>query len=178
MSLADRLGTTVLRETMLRARDAAMQQSTRCSGLAPASRSKSLASTRILRPSPLQSTPAPNAAGWNNTNVTVTFTCADQTSGIASCTVPVTVSVEGAGQVVRRTATDNAGNRASASATINLDKTPPAVGITAPPDGSALPALTTTVTGTVADALSGLADVTCNGAAASVSSETSVARLR
>ena len=32
--------------------------------------------------------PAPNAAGWNNTAVTVTFTCADEYSGVASCTVP------------------------------------------------------------------------------------------
>ena len=35
--------------------------------------------------------PAPNAAGWNNGNVTVTFTCSDATSGIATCPAPVTV---------------------------------------------------------------------------------------
>src|SRR5215470_11664557 len=32
--------------------------------------------------------PSPNAAGWNNTNVTVTFVCSDATSGVASCTAP------------------------------------------------------------------------------------------
>lgn len=30
-------------------------------------------------------TPTPNQAGWNKTDVTVTFTCSDATSGIASC---------------------------------------------------------------------------------------------
>src|SRR5262245_51827698 len=45
-------------------------------------------------------TPGPNANGWNNTNVTVTFTCADAVSGIASCPPPVVVSAEGANQIV------------------------------------------------------------------------------
>src|SRR5260221_1461181 len=31
--------------------------------------------------------PAPNAAGWNNTNVTVTFTCSDLTSAV-TCPAP------------------------------------------------------------------------------------------
>ncbi len=71
--------------------------------------------------------PAKNAAGWNNTNVTVTFTCADKTSGVASCTAPVVVSTDGASQVVKGTATDKAGNTASTSVTINLDKTLPTI---------------------------------------------------
>ena len=29
--------------------------------------------------------PAPNAAGWNNTDVSVVFTCSDGISGIATC---------------------------------------------------------------------------------------------
>src|SRR4029077_3292852 len=32
--------------------------------------------------------PAANAAGWNNSNVTVSFSCADDFSGVASCTSP------------------------------------------------------------------------------------------
>src|SRR5437899_7298753 len=36
--------------------------------------------------------PPANASGWNNTNVAVTFTCSDATSGIASCTGPATVA--------------------------------------------------------------------------------------
>ena len=67
--------------------------------------------------------PPSNAAGWNNSNVTVGFTCSDQTSGIASCPSPVVLAMEGANQVVSGTATDNAGNKATASVTVNLDKT-------------------------------------------------------
>ncbi|HEY5011695.1 MAG TPA: hypothetical protein VIK61_03195, partial [Acidimicrobiia bacterium] len=70
--------------------------------------------------------PAPNGAGWNNTNVTVTFTCSDA-SGIASCTPPQTVTTEGAGQHVAGTAIDNSGNTASTTATVSVDKTPPTI---------------------------------------------------
>jgi hypothetical protein len=69
--------------------------------------------------------PLPNAAGWNNSNVTVTFTCGDALSGVAICPPPVVVSTEGANQQITGTATDRAGNSASATITINLDKTPP-----------------------------------------------------
>ena len=34
-------------------------------------------------------TPSANVNGWNNTDVTVTFTCDDATSGVASCPAPV-----------------------------------------------------------------------------------------
>ncbi|TMF86346.1 MAG: Neogenin, partial [Chloroflexi bacterium] len=74
----------------------------------------------------------PNGAGWLNHDVKVTFTCGDATSGIASCPDPQTVSVEAAGEVATGTALDNAGNKASVSVTINLDKTPPT--ISAAPD--------------------------------------------
>src|SRR5205823_9139145 len=57
--------------------------------------------------------PAPNSAGWNNGNVVVTFTWSDKTSGVASCTAPVTVSTDGANQVIKGTATDLAGNTTS-----------------------------------------------------------------
>src|SRR5260370_181293 len=53
--------------------------------------------------------PAPNAAGWNNSNVTVTFTCSDATSAVVSCTGPQTVTTQGASQVISGTATDAAG---------------------------------------------------------------------
>src|SRR5262249_36527082 len=64
--------------------------------------------------------PDANTAGWNNTDVTVTFTCGDSLSGVASCTTPQHVTTEGAGQLVSGTATDNAGNSATASTSLNI----------------------------------------------------------
>ena len=69
--------------------------------------------------------PPPNGAGWNNSNVTVSFSCSDALSGVATCQSPALVSTEGANQIITGTATDLAGNTASTSRTINLDKTPP-----------------------------------------------------
>src|SRR5437867_7595796 len=67
--------------------------------------------------------PPANAAGWNNTDVRVNFTCADAISAIARCPDPVTVTTEGAGQVVSGTAVDIAGNQSSVSIALNIDKT-------------------------------------------------------
>ncbi len=72
-------------------------------------------------------TPAANAKGWNNSNVTISYVCSDALSGIQTCPSPVTVSIEGANQTVTGTATDKAGNSASVTSTINLDKTPPTI---------------------------------------------------
>jgi hypothetical protein len=68
--------------------------------------------------------PPPNDNGWNNSDVTVSFDCHDETSGVASCPDPVLVAEEGVNQVVA-TATDLAGHTATASVTVHLDKTPP-----------------------------------------------------
>lgn len=66
--------------------------------------------------------------GWTNQDVTVAFTCTDQGgSGLASCTEPVTTSGEGAGQQVVGTGTDNAGNTATDTALVSIDKTDPEV---------------------------------------------------
>jgi hypothetical protein len=70
--------------------------------------------------------PPANAANWNNTNVTVTFTCSGGVPPI-NCPAPQIVSTEGANQVVSGTAVDKAGNTATASVTLNLDKTRPDV---------------------------------------------------
>lgn len=70
---------------------------------------------------------APNGLGWYNADVTVTFTCSDATSGVATCSTPVTLG-EGADQTVSGTATDLAGNSASATVSgINIDKTAPTI---------------------------------------------------
>ncbi|HEY4677484.1 MAG TPA: IPT/TIG domain-containing protein, partial [Candidatus Angelobacter sp.] len=57
--------------------------------------------------------PAANAAGWNNSDVTVSFTCS---GGVAplQCPAAKTVTLEGANQVISATATDAAGQTASA----------------------------------------------------------------
>jgi subtilase family serine protease/PKD repeat protein len=112
--------------------------------------------------------PAPNAAGWNNANVTVSFQCADTQSGIATCPAPVVVSTEGAGQTVSGTATDKAGNSATASLVVNLDKTPPIVSIAGPANGAVLDVSPAAMNGSASDGLSGLDGVTCQGAAATV----------
>jgi hypothetical protein len=107
--------------------------------------------------------PGPNAAGWNKTDPTVSFTCADSTSGIVFCSEPVVVSTETAGQIVVGTAVDKAGNVATASATVRLDKTAPTLAIASPAAGATVFVSPITVNGTATDVLSGLASLTCNG---------------
>ncbi|MDH3976544.1 MAG: hypothetical protein OEV42_19950, partial [Deltaproteobacteria bacterium] len=68
---------------------------------------------------------AANMSGWHKNDVTVTFTCSDATSGIQSCPDPVTVTLEAAAQVISGTAIDYAGNSATASVEVSLDKTLP-----------------------------------------------------
>ncbi len=74
--------------------------------------------------------PAPNGAGWNNTNLVVDFTAVGDNgpSGVASCTADVPVSTETASQTVSGTCTDNAGNVSAATeVTVKLDKTGPVI---------------------------------------------------
>lgn len=70
--------------------------------------------------------PPPNGYGWNNTNVTVSFICNDD-SGLAFCTPAATIASEGAGQIVTGNAIDIAGNTATDAAMVNIDKTAPTV---------------------------------------------------
>jgi hypothetical protein len=73
--------------------------------------------------------PAANLAGWNNSDVTVSFTCNDNLSGVASCGPNQTLSSDGAGQSATGNVTDNAGNTASATVSgLNIDKTAPVFG--------------------------------------------------
>jgi hypothetical protein len=73
-------------------------------------------------------TPAANADGWNNTDVTVSFDCDDSGSGVAGCTGSTTLTADGAGQSVTGTAADNAGNTAEATVGgINIDQTGPSI---------------------------------------------------
>jgi hypothetical protein len=72
--------------------------------------------------------PAPAASGWWNASAgapTVTWSCGDTTSGVASCSNPSTFG-EGAGQDATGTAVDAAGNVGTSSVTgVNVDLTGP-----------------------------------------------------
>lgn len=75
-------------------------------------------------------TTSPNSAGWYNTDVTVHYTASDALSGVANVTTDQTISTEGANQSVTGTATDKAGNSASATVSrINIDKTKPTASV-------------------------------------------------
>ncbi|MBY5164014.1 PxKF domain-containing protein [Salsipaludibacter albus] len=104
--------------------------------------------------------PAPNANGWNNTPVTVAFTCADALSGIRTCGPDVVLDTEGADQSVTGTAVDLADNTAEFTVDdIDIDLTAPEVVLVGgPQDGATyfpheVPAAPTC---TASDALSGL----------------------
>jgi chitobiase/beta-hexosaminidase-like protein/Big-like domain-containing protein len=112
--------------------------------------------------------PGPDAAGWNNTAVTVIFACADA-SGVASCPDPVVVENEGAGLLVSGTATDTGGNEATASVNVKIDKTAPAISFLSPNDQTQTPAATISLQATASDTLSGLESASCNGTPAVVS---------
>jgi hypothetical protein len=109
--------------------------------------------------------PAANGADWNNTDVSVSFICGDNLSGVASCGPDQTLSSEGAGQSVTGNVSDSAGNTNSTTVSgINIDKTAPTVSLVGgPADGASyyfgsVPAAPSC---SASDALSGLAG-TCS----------------
>ena len=122
--------------------------------------------------------PVPNAAGWNNSNTTVTFACADQVglSGLATCTAPVKVAKEAGGQLVAGTATDVAGNAASDTVTVNVDKTPPTISGSATPaaNGAGWNNTNVTVAFACSDALSGIKTCPANSVLSSDGANQSV----
>jgi WD40 repeat protein len=115
-------------------------------------------------------TPAPNAAGWNNTDVSIGFTADDSRSGVAAVSTasPLVFSGEGSALGAIVTATDRADNSASyASPVVRIDRTPPTVSF-AGNAGRYTIDQTIRVTCTAADppngngtAASGLASSTC-----------------
>lgn len=75
--------------------------------------------------------PAANAAGWNNTDVSIPYSVTDSLSGVAGSTPgsPVVITGEGSGLTATVTAVDYAGNVASAvTPAVNIDRTPPVIG--------------------------------------------------
>ncbi|MBY0496343.1 MAG: chitobiase/beta-hexosaminidase C-terminal domain-containing protein [Cyanobacteria bacterium] len=76
-------------------------------------------------------TPPPNPAGWNNTPVTVSFECFDN-SLVAACPAPVELAEDGADQLVMVTAVDGVGLNRHLTVTVNIDSEPPLVSLIAP----------------------------------------------
>ena len=69
--------------------------------------------------------PIPDATGWNNTNVTVTFTATDALSGVGQSTLVVVLDQDGANQTAHADMMDLANNTTRGTVTgINIDKTP------------------------------------------------------
>jgi hypothetical protein len=126
----------------------------------------------------LARTPGPNANGWNNTDVTLSFGCADALSGIKSCTGGGTqvLSAEGSNLQATGTAIDNADNQASNPVTgVKIDKTAPSLtgAATTAPNGDGWYADDVKVHWNASDSLSGLdgavpADTTITGEGANL----------
>ncbi len=111
--------------------------------------------------------PAPNTNGWHQSDPTVSFTCFDGISGIASCAQPVVVQTEGV-QSVTGNGVDKAGNTTSTSVTVRLDKSVPTIQVISHSNGETVSGTPISIAGTVADAVSGISGVSCNGAAATI----------
>jgi len=105
--------------------------------------------------------PAANAAGWHNSDVTWAFTTNDEGSGVAGTSQPspVVLTSEGAAVTGTVTVTDVAGNTATfTSPVVRIDRTPPVVtcvaspGVLWPPNNRMVPI---SVDLSVTDVLSG-----------------------
>jgi len=116
--------------------------------------------------------PSPNAAGWNNSDVTVTLSATDDSSGVAltqfaldgaswtTYTTPVVITGDAVHTLLYRSI-DRASNvEAIHSLTVNLDETPPTVTYTGNL-GTYHILDTIDITCTPADNLSGVASSTC-----------------
>lgn len=103
----------------------------------------------------------PNANGWYRAPVTVHFSCADATSGLASCPADSVLDTDGMGRSASGIATDQAGNSASTSvAGINIDQTAPTVHPSVSPDPVLLHGVAAVIAG-ASDTLSGIATTSC-----------------
>lgn len=118
-----------------------------------------------LKPQRVAVVPPPNAAGWNNTPVNVTFECAD--GDVRVCPGPMTVNTDGAAQRLSRIAVDSLGTSVTLDLgiSINIDRTAPRVQIAST---TLLPSGSLRVAAIATDELSGVRLVACNGRAANL----------
>ncbi|MGH2472949.1 MAG: hypothetical protein ACRDG6_11175 [Candidatus Limnocylindria bacterium] len=105
--------------------------------------------------------PAPNGAGWNNTNASLIWTVSDAESGIPSPSCPPeTLAAETTGAVRTCTATNGVGLTASQSVTVQIDKSAPVLSYTGNAGTYGVDE-TIEITCRASDALSGIATSTC-----------------
>jgi len=110
-------------------------------------------------------TPAPNAQGWSNTDVTVSWNVTDPESGIVSSTGcnTTTLTTETASTTLTCSATNAVGLSNSISVTIKIDKTPPTMTCSATPNSLWPPnhkMVNVTTSVTMNDSLSGASGFT------------------
>ena len=112
--------------------------------------------------------PLPNGSGWNNSSVTVTFTCTQTDSPVSFCSSPQTITFSGAGIKVTGKAIDQNGVTATIVALLNIDLTGPTVSVYSPRPTAVFPSGTTTLVlkGSAVDILSGAGTVSCAGSPA------------
>ena len=123
--------------------------------------------------------PAANAAGWNNTAVTVSFACIDPLSAIlGGCPPPVTLDTEGADQGVSQLVTTKGGLSLSVDLmNINIDLTNPTVTY-AGGKASYQVDEQVSITCSAADGLSGVASTTCSNVKRPAYSSASLAHVQ
>ena len=115
-----------------------------------------------------QISPAPNAAGWNTGDVTVTWNWSDSGSGLdlaSGCPSTTTSAGEGAAIVVSASCADNTGNSATRQVVVKVDKAAPVVvlsGVQGSYTVDELVAISCSATDPGAEP-SGLAATTCPG---------------
>lgn len=113
---------------------------------------------------------APNVHGWNNSDVTITYVCDDQLSGIGGCSDPFTFIHESADQFFQGTATDRAGNiKTTGVIPIKIDETLPSGAFTG--STTVMKFLGQTVSGTAGDELSGVEKVEIVNGTTTISSQ-------
>ncbi len=101
--------------------------------------------------------PAANGAGWNKSDVTISFACSDALSGVASCSAPVVLTSEGTGQGATGSVVDRAGNSQTTTLTgIAIDSMVPKITCASP--DTAWHATDVSIACTANDSGSGLAN--------------------
>jgi hypothetical protein len=130
--------------------------------------------------------PAANGFGWNNTAVSISYTTADNLSGVllALPASPLSFTAQGAAQTQTVTVVDVAGNTATiASPAVNIDTTPPTVTAATNPSlaernngNNGTRTRNVTISGAVTDLLSG-ADPSVNAGTFSITDSKSATVL-